>query len=182
MSEVASVSAPSLQTPLPKSKSKMGSGDVRTQSLNGTVRTRQQANLDALRVILKRIRSGAVSKNTKPASKKQRRASAVAAGLRPELVTISTPGQQDLLRPAVEEIEVNVPQPTAQKAFVVAGKGEYAIRSDFPVPALGDNEVMIRSRYVGLNPIDWKSVDYNFCLPEFPWVCLPRMLSSRKDD
>ncbi|KAH8883614.1 GroES-like protein [Thozetella sp. PMI_491] len=29
---------------------------------------------------------------------------------------------------------------------------------------------MIRSRYVGLNPIDWKSVDYNFCLPAFPWV------------
>jgi hypothetical protein len=22
-----------------------------------------------------------------------------------------------------------------------------------------------------LNPIDWKSVDWNFCLPAFPWVC-----------
>ncbi len=57
-----------------------------------------------------------------------------------------------------------------QKALVVARKGEYEIRHDFPIPALGDNEVMIRSHYVGLNPIDWKSVDYNFCLPEFPWV------------
>lgn len=23
---------------------------------------------------------------------------------------------------------------------------------------------------MGLNPIDFKSVDYNFCLPAFPWV------------
>lgn len=29
---------------------------------------------------------------------------------------------------------------------------------------------MIRNYAVGLNPIDWKSVDYNFCLPAFPWV------------
>ncbi|KAK2755567.1 hypothetical protein FQN54_006507 [Arachnomyces sp. PD_36] len=33
-----------------------------------------------------------------------------------------------------------------------------------------DDEVMIRNCAVGLNPIDWKSVDYNFCIPEFPWV------------
>ncbi|OTA90375.1 hypothetical protein M434DRAFT_43596, partial [Hypoxylon sp. CO27-5] len=57
-----------------------------------------------------------------------------------------------------------------QKALVVARKGEYEIRHDFPMPEVGDDEIMIRSRYVGLNPIDWKSVDYNFCLPEFPWV------------
>ncbi|KAH9984704.1 GroES-like protein [Xylariaceae sp. FL0662B] len=61
-------------------------------------------------------------------------------------------------------------QPKVHKALVVARKGEYEIRHDFPIPAVGDDEVMIRSHYVGLNPIDWKSVDYNFCLPEFPWV------------
>ncbi|XXH03324.1 hypothetical protein Hte_009722 [Hypoxylon texense] len=60
--------------------------------------------------------------------------------------------------------------PNVQKALVVARKGEYEIRHDFPMPTVGDDEVMIRSHYVGLNPIDWKSVDYNFCLPEFPWV------------
>lgn len=60
-----------------------------------------------------------------------------------------------------------------QKALVVARKGEYEIRHDFPMPAVGDDEIMIRGHYVGLNPIDWKSVDYNFCLPEFPWVGLP---------
>ncbi|KAI1079734.1 GroES-like protein [Whalleya microplaca] len=61
-------------------------------------------------------------------------------------------------------------QPKVHKALVVARKGEYEIRHDFPMPTVGDDEVMIRSHYVGLNPIDWKSVDYNFCLPEFPWV------------
>ncbi|KAI2464210.1 GroES-like protein [Annulohypoxylon bovei var. microspora] len=60
--------------------------------------------------------------------------------------------------------------PRMQKALVVARKGEYEIRHDFPVPIVGDDEIMIRGHYVGLNPIDWKSVDYNFCLPEFPWV------------
>ncbi|KAH8195816.1 hypothetical protein TruAng_010029 [Truncatella angustata] len=38
------------------------------------------------------------------------------------------------------------------------------------MPAVGDDEIMIRSHFVGLNPIDWKSVDYNFCLPQFPHV------------
>jgi hypothetical protein len=61
-------------------------------------------------------------------------------------------------------------EPRVQKALVVARKGEYEIRHDFPMPTLGDDEIMIRSHYVGLNPIDWKSVDYNFCLPQFPWV------------
>ncbi|KAI1463921.1 GroES-like protein [Daldinia caldariorum] len=57
-----------------------------------------------------------------------------------------------------------------QKALVVARKGEYEIRHDFPMPTVGEDEIMIQGHYVGLNPIDWKSVDYNFCLPEFPWV------------
>lgn len=30
--------------------------------------------------------------------------------------------------------------------------------------------MLIRTCAVGLNPIDWKSVDWNFCLPEYPWV------------
>jgi NADPH:quinone reductase-like Zn-dependent oxidoreductase len=29
---------------------------------------------------------------------------------------------------------------------------------------------VISNHATGLNPIDYKSVDYNFCLPEFPWV------------
>ncbi|KAF1815647.1 GroES-like protein [Eremomyces bilateralis CBS 781.70] len=58
-----------------------------------------------------------------------------------------------------------------QQALTVARRGEYALRDDYPVPEIrDDNEVMIRNHAVGLNPIDWKSVEYNFCLPSFPWI------------
>jgi hypothetical protein len=66
--------------------------------------------------------------------------------------------------------EIPEPQKDVQKALVVARKGEYEIRHDFPMPTVGEDEIMIRTQYVGLNPIDWKSVDFNFCLPQFPWV------------
>jgi hypothetical protein len=60
-----------------------------------------------------------------------------------------------------------------QKALIVARKGAYEIVDDYAIPELqNEDEVMIRSCAVGLNPIDWKSVSYNFCLPNFPWVCL----------
>lgn len=62
--------------------------------------------------------------------------------------------------------------PLVQRAFIVAAKGTYELRDDFKVPELeNEDEVMIRTYAVGLNPIDWKSVSYNFCLPQFPWVC-----------
>lgn len=56
------------------------------------------------------------------------------------------------------------------RQLVVAAKGMYAsVESPFPVLA-NSREVVIRNLATGLNPIDFKSVDYNFCLPEFPWV------------
>jgi NADPH:quinone reductase-like Zn-dependent oxidoreductase len=33
-----------------------------------------------------------------------------------------------------------------------------------------EKEVVISNHATGLNPIDYKSVDYNFGLPQFPWV------------
>ncbi|TVY51888.1 Trans-enoyl reductase lepG, partial [Lachnellula suecica] len=62
------------------------------------------------------------------------------------------------------------PIPTTNKALIVASKGTYAI-TDLPFPALAHaNEVIISNRAAGLNPIDYKSVDYNFCIPSYPWV------------
>ncbi|KUJ20656.1 GroES-like protein [Mollisia scopiformis] len=56
------------------------------------------------------------------------------------------------------------------KALVVAAKGTYAlVDHEFPNLEHG-REVVIRNMATGLNPIDFKSVDFNFCLPEFPWV------------
>lgn len=84
------------------------------------------------------------------------------------------------LKQAVESIVsvIELPSPAAtpltrsfQKALLVVGKGKYELCNHYQMPVLqNDHEVMIRTQAVGLNPIDWKSVAYNFCLPQFPWV------------
>lgn len=38
-----------------------------------------------------------------------------------------------------------------------------------PTP-LSSTEVLISNTAVGLNPVDWKSVSYNFGIPAFPWI------------
>lgn len=80
-------------------------------------------------------------------------------------------------RPAKVILETNSqpwraePLPPFNTALLVVAKGQYEIRESYPFPSLEhDEEVIIRTRAVGLNPIDWKSVDYGFCLPEFPWI------------
>jgi hypothetical protein len=56
------------------------------------------------------------------------------------------------------------------RALVVAARGTYDYM-DHPFPTMAhEKEVVIANRAAGLNPIDHKSVDYNFCLPEFPWI------------
>lgn len=62
-------------------------------------------------------------------------------------------------------------EPQTHRALVVARKGEYEVLDDFPMPHVSNDEVRIRCEYAGLNPIDWKSVEHNFCIVDFPWVC-----------
>ncbi|TVY56739.1 Trans-enoyl reductase eqxC [Lachnellula cervina] len=65
---------------------------------------------------------------------------------------------------------VEIPLQKSNRALIVAAKGAYDF-VDLPFPTLShEQEVVISNRATGLNPIDYKSVDYNFCLPEFPWV------------
>ena len=67
-----------------------------------------------------------------------------------------------------EDLEV---LPQTQRALAVVAKGQYDLLDSQPIPEFeNENEVLIRNYAVGLNPIDWKTVDYNFCLPAFPWV------------
>jgi NADPH:quinone reductase-like Zn-dependent oxidoreductase len=69
--------------------------------------------------------------------------------------------------------------PLTQRALLVVDEGTYELSASHPVPRLlSDNEVIIATHAVGLNPIDWKSVAYNFCLPAFPWIT-GRELSGR---
>lgn len=41
--------------------------------------------------------------------------------------------------------------------------------SPIPQPTSPDH-ILIRNDAVGLNPVDWKSVSYNFGIPAFPWI------------
>lgn len=74
----------------------------------------------------------------------------------------------------IEAPEVKAPQSieiTTHSALRIVAKRTYALQDGCPIPEFqGEEEVMIKNFATGLNPIDWKSVDYNFCLPEFPWV------------
>lgn len=55
-------------------------------------------------------------------------------------------------------------------ALIVTSKFRYEI-IQLPCPSLENEEdIIIETQATGLNPIDWKSVEHNFCLPEFPWV------------
>lgn len=57
------------------------------------------------------------------------------------------------------------------RALSVVEKRQYEILNGLPYPTLHhETEVIIRTKAVGLNPIDWKSVDHSFCMPAFPWV------------
>lgn len=58
------------------------------------------------------------------------------------------------------------------KALVVESKHTYKLTEVWRQPTLDrdPHNVKIRIVAVGLNTIDYKSVDYNFNLPTFPWT------------
>jgi hypothetical protein len=57
------------------------------------------------------------------------------------------------------------------KALCVVSKGTYKVITDIAYPSIeSPDEIIIQTKAVGLNPIDWKAVDYNFCMPSFPWI------------
>lgn len=61
--------------------------------------------------------------------------------------------------------------PSTQTALLVTLDRTYCLEPEFPAPEnIGTDEVIIRSKAVGLNHIDWKSVEFNFCLPDLPWI------------
>ncbi|KAJ9145401.1 Zinc-binding dehydrogenase [Pleurostoma richardsiae] len=52
-----------------------------------------------------------------------------------------------------------------------APKERYQVTQDFPVPEFShDRELLVRTRAIGLNPIDWKAPDFNFGIPELPYI------------
>lgn len=41
---------------------------------------------------------------------------------------------------------------------------------DHPIPKLGDYEILVNNKAIGLNPIDWKGKKYGFGIYHFPWI------------
>ncbi|KAJ4156145.1 hypothetical protein LMH87_001358 [Akanthomyces muscarius] len=48
---------------------------------------------------------------------------------------------------------------------------KYTLMHNYPIPSLRDaTEILVQTEVIGLNPIDWKSPDFNFGIPHFPFV------------
>ncbi|KAI3393950.1 hypothetical protein diail_3474 [Diaporthe ilicicola] len=62
--------------------------------------------------------------------------------------------------------------PKSQTILLLTGpKQPYELVNDYPVPELNNgSEVLVKTRAIGLNPIDWKAPDYNFAIPELPYI------------
>ncbi|KAJ5375279.1 Alcohol dehydrogenase superfamily zinc-type [Penicillium concentricum] len=62
--------------------------------------------------------------------------------------------------------------PSSQTALVLQGlRQPYALTPAHPVPLVSrSDELVIKIQAIGLNPIDWKSVDYGFGIPSLPYI------------
>lgn len=62
--------------------------------------------------------------------------------------------------------------PETQAILLLYGPRQpYKLVEDYPVPALkNEHEVLVKTCAIGLNPIDWKAPDYNFAIPELPYI------------
>ncbi|KUI64322.1 hypothetical protein VM1G_11124 [Cytospora mali] len=62
--------------------------------------------------------------------------------------------------------------PDTQTILLLYGpKQPYKLVEDYPVPKIqSESEVLVKTRAIGLNPIDWKAPDYNFAIPELPYI------------
>ncbi|GAA5990145.1 hypothetical protein JCM10908_005842 [Rhodotorula pacifica] len=59
--------------------------------------------------------------------------------------------------------------PAVQTALLLEGPRQRYKIAQIPLPVLAtDTEVLVRVDAIGLNPLDWKSCDYNFALPVLP--------------
>ncbi|CZT20642.1 uncharacterized protein RCC_06500 [Ramularia collo-cygni] len=62
-----------------------------------------------------------------------------------------------------------IDKPLSHQALVVNQDYQYEL-SESSRPQLGPHEILLRTKAIGLNPIDWKTVEYKFCMPSLPWI------------
>ena len=67
---------------------------------------------------------------------------------------------------------INHKVPTNQAVLLLRKpKSQYILSSTHDIPELqGEQELLIRIRTIGLNPIDWKAPDYGFGIPALPHI------------
>ena len=48
---------------------------------------------------------------------------------------------------------------------------KYTLERAKEIPELrGDDEILVQTLAIGLNPVDWKGADYGFSQPSYPWI------------
>ncbi|KAF5006231.1 hypothetical protein FDECE_7391 [Fusarium decemcellulare] len=62
--------------------------------------------------------------------------------------------------------------PPSQTVLLLHGvRKPYEVTSGYAIPdTKHDHELLVRNTTIGLNPIDWKSPDYGFGIPELPYI------------
>ncbi|KAH0357171.1 GroES-like protein, partial [Aureobasidium melanogenum] len=56
-------------------------------------------------------------------------------------------------------------------ALLHAARERLVLTQACPVPCpTKDDELVVEIRAIGLNPVDWKSIDYNFAIPQLPYI------------
>lgn len=79
------------------------------------------------------------------------------------------------------------PLPPSQRVLLLHGPRQpYHVTHDYAVPDLHhDREILVRTAVIGLNPIDWKAPDFNFAIPELPYIagreCAGEVVRLRSD-
>ncbi|KZT41733.1 oxidoreductase [Sistotremastrum suecicum HHB10207 ss-3] len=70
-----------------------------------------------------------------------------------------------------DTITSHIPTETQDVLLLRAPRQPYEFVENWPRPQIeSENEVLIRIKAIGLNPVDWKSADYNFALPTLPAI------------
>ncbi|OHE93819.1 alcohol dehydrogenase GroES-like domain-containing protein [Colletotrichum orchidophilum] len=62
--------------------------------------------------------------------------------------------------------------PETQTVLILhAAKQPYETAEGYQVPEIQDEqEVLVKTEHIGLNPIDWKAPDFNFAIPTLPYI------------
>ncbi|KAI5209494.1 GroES-like protein [Aureobasidium subglaciale] len=56
-------------------------------------------------------------------------------------------------------------------ALLHAARERLVLTEGYPVPLpKTEDELVVKIKAIGLNPVDWKSIDYNFAIPQLPYI------------